>query len=113
MRHTLQLNLEQQSIVIPLPAKVIAIQVLAINSNLAATDATAQGIRFALQAKTTVYSCFSFVQPATLQFPCFDVVAHLDGFTANDVQPAEQIVVSCEGIEFLSATAIRIEIEII
>lgn len=113
MRNTLQLNQQQQSTALVLPTTVKTIQVLAIHSNLAANNAAPQGLRFTIHTKTTAYSCFSFVQPATLQFACFDVLAQLDGFTADDLELAEQLLISCEGITFLQATVITVEVEII
>ena len=91
---------------------VNGIQVLAIHSNLAANTAAPQGIRFTIHTKTSTYSCFSFIQPAILQFTCFDVLAQLDAFTAGDVQQALERVISSEGIAFLPDTVIPTELEI-
>lgn len=101
---------QKQSISIKSENYFKKIESVNIFSNIKLPEEGPKGLRYTLKNDNTTLDCFCWQTPNELSFNCFDI---LNQFEENNTKNLfNELLISCEGIEFSTSTEINITLNI-
>lgn len=82
-----------------------------IHSSFPLLDEGPKGLRLTLKNNSKEFDCFCWQTPGESNFNCFDILNQFE--ETNTTTLINELLISCEGINFSNLTEINIKLEIL